>query len=108
MLLGSLAWRSSVPQNHDADVCDTQRGRVRVGGSMRWMGGSAASAAIIEELRECVVTKSLHVDNAAAISIGGSSNNIHWRTRHLRVRAAAMHKAVEEKWLHLLKVPGRR
>ena len=65
-------------------------------------------AVIVEELRQFVVTKSLHVDNAAAISIGGSSNNIHWRTRHLRLRAAAMHEAVEEKWLHPLKVPGRR
>ena len=72
-----------------------------------WVAVQSVSV-VVEELREFVVTKSLHVDNAAAISIGESSNNIHCRTRHLRVRSAAMHEAVEQKWLHLLKVPGRR
>jgi histone deacetylase 1/2 len=56
-----------------------------------------------EELKDGVV---LAVDNMAAVGILGNDSAGNWRTRHLKVRSAAVHQAIEDKALSVVHCPG--
>ena len=48
----------------------------------------------------------LAVDNMAAVGILGNESSGNWRTRHLKVRSAAIHQALEEKVVKVAHCPG--
>ena len=48
----------------------------------------------------------LAVDNMAAVGILGNESSGNWRTRHLKVRSAAIHQALEEKVVKVAHFPG--
>jgi hypothetical protein len=50
----------------------------------------------------------LHVDNSAAIAIASPTSAFHWRTRHLKVRAAALAEAIDTNEVTIHHVPGIR
>ena len=60
----------------------------------------------MEELEESPAELRLYSDSSAALAIvNGSSGS--WRTRHLRIRAAALTEAVQQGAIQLQHVPGQ-
>ena len=61
---------------------------------------------LVEELEESPAELRLYSDSSAALAIvNGSSGS--WRTRHLRIRAAALTEAVQQGAIQLQHVPGQ-
>ena len=64
-------------------------------------------AELLHELSPEIYRKVLAVDNAAAVAISqGTNGPTPWRTRHLKVKAAALIEAVEENVIEVIHCPG--
>ena len=61
--------------------------------------------ALIRDIGETVESRTLCVDNSAAITLATSEGGS-WKTRHLKVRHGALRQQVEEKWLEIQCCPG--
>ena len=62
---------------------------------------------LLKEILRQEVRIIIKVDNAAAVSIANPVSTFHWRTRHLKVRAAAMIEAIENKEIEVQRIPGK-
>ena len=62
---------------------------------------------LLKEIIKVEVKIKIKVDNAAALSVANPVSTFHWRTRHLKVRAAAMIEALKNKEIEIQRSPGR-